>query len=733
MPTKILAKSEPEETLLTHTKNAIGVWRLLKQRYEDILPLKKHFWEDSFKAVLFHDFGKVMENFQEVIQGKRTDYDDYLRHELFSGVFLFLTDQTYYQQHSESLFAIFSHHRRLERNLFNKDGEAARSLRFQNEEDVPQTFQAFQKIAEQENYFFDKPRTIFPKESQIRPVYQVFKHLIDHPLLSYTKSNRDTYIFHKALLHLSDWTASGHRQLPANWTYNHQRLRQKLEERVKATVTFRAFQKAAGNEKGNILAIAPTGSGKTEAALLWASKREPWAKIVYLLPTRVTSNAIYERIEDYFGTARCAVVHSSALFFRKKRDDNFNKLDYKLRDTSFFRPITVATLDQLLTQGFNLGYWELKTFHLYKAKVIIDEVHLYQPWTLGLLVESIRYLKTYWKTDFFIMTATMPEKLKTLLQDTLDIDESAVIQDSELLQEARNTFEVRMKSIQENLEEMEKAVQAGRKVLVVVNTVDQAIALYEYFKEITDEVVCFHSRFIQKDRSEKERRILEQEQQQTPLLLIATQVVEVSLDMDYDILFTENAPMDALIQRAGRVNRKRGKSDTKVIVHQHSETSEKWVYKQDDFGVNILELTFEVLQANQGECLTEAQLIELVNQVYEDVDITQSESFREAKRAYRKKQADLHFILDNTTPEEVYTREDMNTITVIPERFRDILKGENPEVKAEYELNVRRTKEYKFRISPASEDKHGFRYIDAPYEDETGLRFDQQEPHTQNY
>jgi len=67
----------------------------------------------------------------------------------------------------------------------------------------------------------------------------------------------------------------------------------------------------------NILAIAPTGSGKTEAALLWASQKNQYDKIMYLLPTRVTSNAIYHRLNNYFGNDNVAVIHSSAFFLRK--------------------------------------------------------------------------------------------------------------------------------------------------------------------------------------------------------------------------------------------------------------------------------------------------------------------------------------------------------------------------------------------------------------------------------
>src|SRR5699024_9182866 len=190
-----------------------------------------------------------------------------------------------------------------------------------------------------------------------------------------------------------------------------------------------------------------------------------------------------------------------------------------------------------------------------------------------------KYLKDNFKTRFYIMTATMPIKLQDLLTKTLE--NPTFIQDKELLDKARNQFEIREKQIEDNLEEIENSVAEGKKILIVVNNVDRAIAIYEGLKPIAEEkgfeAICYHSRFIKKHRFSKEREIFALDKKNKGGILIATQVVEVSLDIDFDILYTENAPIDAIIQRAGRVNRKRGKQDSKVIIHQHSEISEKFI------------------------------------------------------------------------------------------------------------------------------------------------------------
>ena len=108
------------------------------------------------------------------------------------------------------------------------------------------------------------------------------------------------------------------------------------------------------------------------------------------------------------------------------------------------------------------------------------------------------------------------------------------------------------------------------KILMVVNTVKRCQDLAKALREFGFDLICYHSKFIFDDRRKKERRI----DRRPPRLLIATQVVEVSLDIDYDVLLTECAPIDALVQRAGRVNRSRRDILGRVVVHPPEEGSE---------------------------------------------------------------------------------------------------------------------------------------------------------------
>lgn len=742
MGSEILAKSKPfKESLIAHTENVIAIWKELKNRYEVILNKDDDFWRRSFLSVLFHDFGKVALNFQLVIQEKKKfQKEEYVRHEFLSGIILLYSDVKDYEQNPYSLFAVFSHHKPLTDSLFQDENCFADIV--MEKESVEIIYKDFiNKMVDNGIKIFNPPFDLVAiflnrakKDNDGKNLYyssfhKFFSIYKQRPDIS--ENDRKEYILYKALLNISDWTASGHTSLLENYSFTVDQLKCaiiiKLQEEGKDQIAngfqFRGFQ-LNSKVQGNVLAIAPTGSGKTEASLIWASQKQEQSKILYLLPTRITSNAIYDRLTNYFGKSNTAIVHSSAFLYRKEIDDNvgYEKTEY-LKDKTFFKNITVCTIDQLLTQGFNLGYWEIKTFHLLNARIIIDEIHIYQPFTLGLIISTIEYLKNQFNVQFYIMTATMPSKLKKLLQETLGITTTNFIKDNELLNEARNYFEVRESYVDDLHDEIQMAIKEYKKVLIVVNTVDEAIRLYNVYKEMAVYTICFHSRFIQNDRFNKEHDILTREKENLPMLLIATQVVEVSLDIDFDILYTENAPIDAIIQRAGRVNRKRNTDKkSKVIVFRHQSITEEFIYTQSD----ILIKTFLMLSREHGKKLTENDLNKLVDEVYENFEIESHPSFIEGRKSYQEVQSGLHFIKDNTESDKIFTREGLDVVNVIPAKFEEELNGATAESKTKYELSIRRTKKYTAKFY--QDKKHNwFTYIDADYDFETGLKFKNKE------
>lgn len=728
----IWAKSNPVETLQEHTIEVVKIWAKLRKRYSEVIP-DEFFWQTSFWSVVYHDFGKICNRFQEMIKPDlHISRDNLVRHEFFSGMFLYLNRREFYEQHIESLIAIFGHHK-----AFNNDGFVKRisdntTIKYNLSADCVEEFIDFANVLGKENGIeplsFEEQWKFVINKVNYQVLLTGFKKGVyatvnkDNFL---QEENRRQYIYFKGILNISDWSASGHLDLEKGKKYKQEDLAQQIIEKLKAdgkddiakNFSFRKFQKESLADT-NIIAIAPTGSGKTEASLLWASSKRDWEKIIYLLPTRVTSNAIYTRLTEYFGEDYTQLIHSSARQYIKENQDNSYDQKKYFRDKSFFKNINVCTVDQLLTLGFNLGYWEVKTFHMLNARIIIDEIHLYSPYTLGLIVATIKYLKTYFNTQFYIMTATMPKNLLSLLENTLG--EVKIIKDKELLDQARNRFEVRENLLEESLDEIIKAVTAGKKVLVVVNTVDKAIELYEELKVITQKAgytaICYHSRFIKMDRSKKEREIFELDDINVGGILIATQVVEVSLDIDFDILFTENAPIDAIIQRAGRVNRKRKKSASKVIIFQHYAISEI-IYDV----ANILEDTFNLFSQNNGKRLTEKELTNLVDEVYKNMDIENNEKYREGLHKHSEIQYNYRYIKDLTSDADVFTREGLDSVSVIPDEFEEYLSDEtDKDIFSNHEVSIRT---WRFNSGKYTKNELGFIFFKCEYDYEKGLTF----------
>jgi len=717
----ILAKKNPDELLTEHIKNAVNVWQNLRNKYKNLPYLDNEFWKYSLLSVLFHDLGKISKNFQKYHYTNR----NYLRHEFISGIALIALDVKYYENNPLSIWAIFSHHKPLNDSLFVKDTNKEIVIEQKPLFDFFEFIEIVFNEHFQDKFYNNSKYKSYVLNKNSNDFYYFFKDKFFQTFNTLTKKDRKVYIFYKAILNEADWISSGHQSPIVELKYDIKSLRDKIiknliaQEKLRnvSDFKFRNFQLNSNITK-NVIARAPTGSGKTEASLIWASNKSKNSRIFYLLPTKVTSNAVYSRLKNYFGEINTTVVHSSAFLFQKEEHtDDYSYLEY-LKDKTFFKNINVCTVDQILTQGFNLGYWELKTFHQINSKIIVDEIHLYEPYTLGLIISTIEYLKNEFGATFYLMSATMPTKLKEILTRTLGEDRAEFIFDKEFLKSARNEFITTDKSIDKLFSNIISNVKKGKKVLCVVNTVNEAIRIYEELSKILKKynLMCYHSRFIVKDRLEKEKTILDWEKLDKGCLLIATQVIEVSLDIDYDILFTENAPIDAIIQRAGRVNRKRDKAGTKVIVFPHSNITAEHVYKVN----NILQDSFSILKKNNGKRLTEKELVCFVDKVYKDFNLEEEPEYKNALNIYGEIQMQKHYIKDVTAEEKIFTRNGLDTVDIIPMKFREQLSEETKQVKSKYLVSVRKShlnafyKEY---------DKDHFIYLNVQYTFEKGVEF----------
>lgn len=475
----------------------------------------------------------------------------------------------------------------------------------------------------------------------------------------------------------------------------------------------RPFQKIVGDQSGHLIAVAPTGSGKTEASLLWAinnANQMGGAKVIYLLPTMVTADSIWQRLCDIFGRENVGLTHSTANLLLGDEADDWENRRNILFHQSFIYPVTVGTVDQLLTTGFNAGRWVVKEINAANAVIILDEIHAYDAWTLGLIISSIRHFASL-GARFLLMSATLPSSLIKLFQR--ELEGVKVVREEALLAEKRSRYFIIDRQIKEATGKIKKAVQEDRRVLVIVNTVEQCQELAEQFSSLKP--ICYHSHFIYKDRKSIENKIEKSQ------FVIATQVVEVSLDIDFDWLFSECAPPDAIAQRAGRINRYRDPDrDSRVYLFRASEKSGKVYNSIND--PDLLNRSFEAFHKAPEE-MSEQDLIEVVEEVYRGYKIEDLEVYQEAIDQYQKSQKRRMAIFDSriTEEEQEVTRQARyETISIIPACFKDEVLGLKPAMRQRYEIKLPL-----WYVLENKEEEKGLLFCDVEYDSQFGARLRQ--------
>ncbi|MDW8006913.1 MAG: CRISPR-associated helicase Cas3' [Thermomicrobium sp.] len=299
---------------------------------------------------------------------------------------------------------------------------------------------------------------------------------------------------------------------------------------------------------------APTGSGKTEAAIvpylvgagIWLPQR-----LIYALPLRSVTGQVKERIDGYAQKLgrelRTSIQHGQ-----------------QPESVLFAADAVVATIDQVIASyacaplTLPVRHGNIPAGAVISSYLVFDEVHLLHP-QLGLqamriVCERLRRLGL----PFGVMTATLPEALVDAIAE--DLATEPIRSWEEFV--ARNiTIEYGRRSL--DAPSVVAHLERGlNRILVVCNTVDRAIALYRVVRSTAEACgyVCqlLHARFLPEDRRRKEEwiaRFFGKQYHEEKVLLVATQVVEVGLDISADLLLTELAPIDAFAQRIGRVAR----------------------------------------------------------------------------------------------------------------------------------------------------------------------------------
>lgn len=353
----------------------------------------------------------------------------------------------------------------------------------------------------------------------------------------------------------------------------------------------------------SVILRAPTGSGKSEAVFVpfvdLRGNSLP-KRMIYSLPMRALVNSLHERFKGYASQLDIRAQHG-------KRTESL----------LFDADCIVATLDQTITSyacaplSLGVRHGNIPAGAVVSSFLVFDEVHTFEP-MLGL--QSLLILAERMKSltiPFVIMSATLPTTFMNFLSERL---EAKVIDVDEASISVRNRRKV---FLRENLKELLSHEEVLRfhhdhtgRTIVVCNTVDRAIILFSELKDkIKPAPILIHSRFLDDDRTKKEQDIkrLFGKDGTEKALLITTQVIEVGMDISCDLLITELAPIDALIQRGGRCARWGGEGNVIVFGIPHHAPYEK----------NLVADTRAVIEKYKNERLTWQLEKNMVDEVLE--------------------------------------------------------------------------------------------------------------------
>ncbi len=611
-------------------------------------------------AALVHDLGKAAKGFQRALNNPRAPWE--FRHEVLSAALLLSLDDG--EEVELAAGAVLTHHRDLEDQKLRQDAGWAPLPEPDLERKIRERFH--QKAREMKA-FWEWVRTFWENQTELSS-WNLPKtpELLLPPTPLIEKLERDLsqgefFESPKALALLlarGNLMAADHAVSAGVSTF-------KIHFPIPSFPPPRSFQKEVGDHRGDALLEAPTGSGKTIAALRWAlNNRKAGERIFYLLPYQASIEAMANTLQKMFRKEHVAVLHARALDYafrehfestgeyetavEKAREEvELNRLAHK--------PIKVATPFQLLRWLFGIHRFEIGISEMVGGLFIFDEIHAYDAHTVALIVEMVKVLRKL-GGRFLFMSATFPEFLKNLLREALNNEpvEFSLGKGSKdewtvhFLRRVRHRIRWHEKYLEDLIPTAIDAVRKGQRVLIVANRVTQAQEIYRRLSEDLSGVLLLHSRFTRRDRVAKENTImnaLRGKGGEDVNVLVATQVVEVSLDISFDTIFTEVAPVDDLLQRFGRVNRYGEHPDG---VEVHVATSFNADRLRPVYDLDRLQTTLERAPGD-GTPLTTEVATSWVHAVYKDGWTSKEcQKFEQARGSFQKVLSSLrplhHFV-----------------------------------------------------------------------------------------
>lgn len=637
--------AKKEKTIEEHSNDLLKQLQLLKEygyvSDEHVLQLVE-------KACMHHDDGKANPEFQKRVTSEKKkafNSEKEIPHNVLSTLLLSLDEFESKEDYYCVAAAIVRHHDFVDPFLLLQD---------------KQKLQLAKDLLEGQNVYSLKRSDIKGMAKALRESNQAIKV--------------------KGLLNKCDYSASGGYQaeFPSDFLVDSM---ENVKKKWPTTSNWNDMQKYCMNHReDNLILIAQTGMGKTEAGLQWIGNNKGY----FVLPIRTAINAIYNRVCDDIlegkeRDTRVALLHSSSMdyYCENIEDVQLDKWEYEQRGKNLSMPLSISTMDQLFDFVFLYPGYEFKLATFSYSKFVIDEIQMYDPSLLAYLIFGLKRI-TEMGGKVCIMTATLAPFLQDAITAQIDIQPDNIKTFSndllrhnvKVINEMLNPEDIIAfynKNKQKNSDE-----QQG-KILVVCNTIKNAQAIFEALSEsvLPDELHLLHSRFTRNDRSEKENSILEfgetynqeNEIDQRSGIWVSTSLVEASLDIDFDVLFTELQELNSLFQRFGRCNRKGIKPvDTpNCFVYTEIDTSLLKDGKHGFIDPDIYNVSKEALQQVDGS-ITEKEKINLINQAMTTEKLKRSQYMMQ----YNQTMKDLKSLKPYDLEKEQVKIRDIDTRDIIP-------------------------------------------------------------------
>ncbi len=352
-----------------------------------------------------------------------------------------------------------------------------------------------------------------------------------------------------------------------------------------------------------LLIEAPMGEGKTEAAFFCTVQPIGRRGSYIALPTQATSDAMYARLTTFVEANQerkieVALAHAASrvrplVASEHEREAHPEGIESQAEGEAWFSTgrrellaeLGAGTVDQALLTVLPVRHFFVRTWGLAGKVVVFDEVHAYDAYTGGLLAELLGWLAAT-RSSALVMSATLPAATRAQLVDAYseglgrsapELEETPYPRLTALSESrvetrsfsASSSSTVRIQSAPYDLielaEELVAAAEAGGAVACIVNTVDRAQRLYAICKGRVADVTLLHGRFPLSERKRREATVVQRfgpggTPETREGIVVATQVVEQSLDLDFDVLYSDLAPIDLLLQRMGRMHRHAGRT-----------------------------------------------------------------------------------------------------------------------------------------------------------------------------